>query len=200
MPRVSEEHLERRRLQILDAAQSCFARKGFHETSLQEIFRESGLSAGAVYRYFRSKDDLIRAIAARSQPLVVAILEEILDADELPPLDEIVARFAVGVVERMGPGGAAWIAPQGWALAAYNLPIREAIADLFRDSRAWWLRVAERLQDEGELAPEADPHAIAAVLTSIIPGFIMQRLVLGDADAETLREGMRTLLSTDPAL
>ncbi|KAB2350900.1 TetR/AcrR family transcriptional regulator [Actinomadura rudentiformis] len=197
MPRVSEEHRERRRQQILDAAQRCFVRKGFHKTSLQEIFRESGLSAGAVYGYFRSKDDLIRAIAARSEPQVSAILEEILDTGELPPLDEIVARFAAGVIERMGSGGGILIAPQGWALATYNPAVHEAMARIFSNTRSWWTRVAERLQDDGRLAPDADPHAVGAVLTSIITGFIVQRLLLGDVDAETLREGMRTLLSSD---
>src|SRR3954470_18901979 len=61
MPRVSEEHLERRRRQILDAARRCFVRKGVHETSMQDIFAESGLSAGAVYRYFKSKNEIVAA-------------------------------------------------------------------------------------------------------------------------------------------
>ncbi|WP_369028857.1 TetR/AcrR family transcriptional regulator, partial [Nocardia farcinica] len=64
MPRVSEEHLERRRQQILVAAQRCFSRKGFYNTSMQDVFAESGLSAGAVYRYFKSKDELVAALAS----------------------------------------------------------------------------------------------------------------------------------------
>jgi AcrR family transcriptional regulator len=62
VPRVSEEHLANRRRQILDAAANCFARNGFHRTSMQDIVRESGLSAGLVYRYFAGKDDMIIAI------------------------------------------------------------------------------------------------------------------------------------------
>ncbi|MEU5877090.1 TetR/AcrR family transcriptional regulator [Spirillospora sp. NPDC047279] len=198
MPRVTEEHRERRRRQILDAARSCFARKGFHETSLQDIFKESGLSAGAVYRYFRSKDELIGAIAARSQPLVAALLEEILGEEELPPLDEIVARFAHGVIERMGPSGVVRIAPQAWALAMYNPTIHVAIGGLLGDVRLWWTRVAERLRDEGRLPPDCDPKAVAIVLTSIIPGLILQRLLLGeDADVETTRAGLHALLAVD---
>jgi AcrR family transcriptional regulator len=50
MPKVSQEHLERRRQQILEAATECFARQGFRGTSMQDIFDASGLSAGAVYR------------------------------------------------------------------------------------------------------------------------------------------------------
>jgi AcrR family transcriptional regulator len=62
MPKVSEEHLANRRQQILDAAANCFARNGFHRTSMQDIVRESGVSAGLVYRYFAGKDDMIVAI------------------------------------------------------------------------------------------------------------------------------------------
>ena len=63
MPRVSEAHLAARRQQILDAARVCFTRNGFHATSMQDVIAEAGLSVGAVYRYFRSKEELVAAIA-----------------------------------------------------------------------------------------------------------------------------------------
>lgn len=65
MPKVSEEHLRARRAQILDAAARCFARMGFHRTTIQDIAAESGFSAGLVYRYFADKDDMVVAIADR---------------------------------------------------------------------------------------------------------------------------------------
>lgn len=65
MARVSQEHLDARRRQILDGAARCFARDGFHATSMQDVLKEVGLSAGAVYRYFTGKEDLIAAIAGR---------------------------------------------------------------------------------------------------------------------------------------
>ena len=65
VPRVSEAHLAARRQQILDAARTCFLRNGFHQTSMQDVIREAGLSVGAVYRYFPSKNDLITALAER---------------------------------------------------------------------------------------------------------------------------------------
>jgi AcrR family transcriptional regulator len=62
MPKVSDEHLANRRRQVLDAAANCFARNGFHRTSMADISKESGLSAGLIYRYFTGKDDMIVAI------------------------------------------------------------------------------------------------------------------------------------------
>jgi len=56
-----------RRSEILEAAQACFARSGFHQTSMQEICAEAGMSPGNLYRYFRSKEDIIAGIAERDR-------------------------------------------------------------------------------------------------------------------------------------
>ena len=64
MPRRSEEYRARRREQIIEAAVNCFARRGLHHTTMADIIAEAGLSAGAVYCYFASKNEIITAIAA----------------------------------------------------------------------------------------------------------------------------------------
>ena len=56
MPKVSQEYSEARRRQIIDAAYQCFARKGFHQTTMRDIYAEAKLSAGSVYHYFDSKE------------------------------------------------------------------------------------------------------------------------------------------------
>jgi TetR/AcrR family transcriptional repressor of uid operon len=56
-----------RRSEILEAAQTCFARSGFHQTSMQEICAEAGMSPGSLYRYFRSKEEIIAGIAERDR-------------------------------------------------------------------------------------------------------------------------------------
>jgi AcrR family transcriptional regulator len=58
---VSEQHLAARRQQILDAAVRLFSERGFARTSMSDVVRESGMSMGAVYRYFPSKADLVIA-------------------------------------------------------------------------------------------------------------------------------------------
>ena len=64
MPKVTEAHRAARRRQVLDAAAACFARQGFHRTTMRDIVSEADLSPGAVYGYFASKADIIEAIAA----------------------------------------------------------------------------------------------------------------------------------------
>ena len=60
---ASPELAVRRRRQILDAALDCFRRRGFHQSSMQEICAAADISAGALYRYFGSKAEIITAIA-----------------------------------------------------------------------------------------------------------------------------------------
>ena len=61
MPKVSEEHLRARRRQIIRAALVCLSLQGFHRTTMQDIVQESGLSVGAFYRYFESKEAIVAA-------------------------------------------------------------------------------------------------------------------------------------------
>lgn len=59
-PDVSVE----RRAQIMEAAMACFSRKGYTNTTMDDIVAESGLSKGTLYWYFDSKDDLFSSAAA----------------------------------------------------------------------------------------------------------------------------------------
>ena len=53
---------EVRRAQILDAAQTCLARSGYHLTTMDDVVRESGLSKGSLYWHFDSKEDFDAAM------------------------------------------------------------------------------------------------------------------------------------------
>jgi TetR/AcrR family transcriptional repressor of uid operon len=64
-----------RRVEILAAAQRCFARQGFHQTSMQQICAEAGMSPGNLYRYFPSKEAIIAGIAERDRAEVMQQFE-----------------------------------------------------------------------------------------------------------------------------
>ena len=56
---------DERRAQIMQAALACFTRKGYNNTTMDDIVAESGLSKGTLYWYFKSKDDLfVQAIVS----------------------------------------------------------------------------------------------------------------------------------------
>jgi AcrR family transcriptional regulator len=63
MPKVSAEHLEARRREILDGARRAFARWGFEGATVRRLEEETGLSRGAIFHHFRDKESLFLAVA-----------------------------------------------------------------------------------------------------------------------------------------
>ena len=76
MPKLSKQDLQARRDQILAAAIRCFCRLGYQGATMRDIFTESELSAGAVYNYFRSKEEIIQAVAEQTRAENRANLEQ----------------------------------------------------------------------------------------------------------------------------
>src|SRR5690554_4518854 len=94
MPRVSAEHRAARREQILAAAMRCVAEEGFHKTTMAHVIKASGLSAGAVYGYFRGKDEIIAAIAEHALGIVGHALDDVLAQEATPSLADVLGHLA----------------------------------------------------------------------------------------------------------
>jgi AcrR family transcriptional regulator len=193
MPRVSEEHLERRRRQILDAARRCFVRKGVHETSMQDIFAESGLSAGAVYRYFKSKNEIVAANLMAVVGDLQAFLVDLTTGDRLLPLDEILEAIAEKLTGLSGEDGPVRLAPQAWALAMYDADLADHLTRSFAGLREIWGAYLRRLVGEGRLPAGTDVEAASKTLFAIMPGYLLQRLLIGDVAPQDLKRGIRAL-------
>src|SRR6266513_991922 len=69
--------------QILDAALVCFAKRGFHQTSMHDISAEAGISVGLIYRYFANKETVISAMADRHKKEIQEVLERARQAPTL---------------------------------------------------------------------------------------------------------------------
>src|SRR5215831_4245473 len=72
-----------RRCQILDAALVCFAKRGFHQTSMHDISAEAGISVGLIYRYFENKEAVISAMADRHKKEISDVLQRAKQAPTL---------------------------------------------------------------------------------------------------------------------
>jgi TetR/AcrR family transcriptional regulator, transcriptional repressor of aconitase len=195
MPRVTQEHLDARRRQIIDAARRRFVKNGFHATSMQDVLAEADLSAGAVYRYFRGKDDIIAAIADEALAELTASVADVLDSDPLPSLEEVVGRI-LATVGRLDAGQElANIALQVWAEALRSPALAERVAETFNGLRRVLADLAAVYAERGLIPPDVPPMSVAKVLMAIGPGFAMQRALLGDVDEEMFQDGLRALLA-----
>ncbi|MFC7548326.1 TetR/AcrR family transcriptional regulator [Plantactinospora sp. GCM10030261] len=194
MPRVSAQHLEARRRQILAAARTCFLRDGFHNTSMQDVITEAGLSVGAVYRYFRSKNELITSIAEEAVGGAGTLFDDLAGRRPPPTLNEALTETWKFVDAQTGPDGATRIAIQVWGEALRDPELGKFVARMYSEFRARFVTLAQLAQRNGELPPDADPEAVGAALYALVPGYVLQRVLTGSPDSATFLAGVRTLL------
>jgi AcrR family transcriptional regulator len=191
MPKVTEEHVAARRRQILSAALRCFAREGFHRTTMQDIFREAELSPGAVYSYFTGKDELVRAIIGELMGFIAetaTLFSEPLPEGRLrrpgEALAEMIERYReieLGTVEeraRLFPH----LVGEQQRDSELNAAVRAGLEHL----RAGFATLARAAQERGELDPAVDPDQFGRLAISLIQGLFIQYAVYGgevDVDA-----------------
>jgi len=201
VPKVSNAHLAARREQIVDAATARFAVNGFQATGMADIIGATGLSAGAVYRYFRSKDDLIEAIVGRVLGRAAERFEVLLADGSCPrPADAV--RVAVETVYEFAAEGdvdVTRVAIQAWAEAIRNERVHGIAGDAYRKIRGFFLETVRRTQAAGEFPADVDPEPVAAALFSLVIGFMLQRLLLGDVDPATYGAGVTALFGAGAA-
>lgn len=170
MPKVSLEYRAERRAHILAAARRCFVRDGFHGTSMQDLVDEAGVSSGAVYRYFPSKDAVIETIAAENLDQVVNVIRTSIE-------DGVTAEAAVGAVldfvtARHAEDGFAAIALLVWSEAMRNPVLAERLRASITDA-ARLLRSPKRAA--------RDAAAMTDLLLCVLPGYLMQLALTGPA-------------------
>jgi AcrR family transcriptional regulator len=174
-PKVSQEYLDARRKQIVDAAIVCFTRDGFHQATMQDICREARLSPGAVYRYFSSKDELVEAIAderhAREADFM-ALAEDVGGGIEgLRAFGRVSFQALADPDERRRRQ----LGVQVWAEAARNPDIHKLVMRGTELPRVVMARLVREAQERGELDRGLDPDMVARAMLALFQGFILQQ-------------------------
>lgn len=193
MPKVSEEHLDARRSQIVDAAVTCFARDGFHRTTMQDICREARLSPGAVYRYFASKDELIEAIADERHEREQEFLAQGASEGEGMEALRILGRAFFASLADPDERERRRLGVQVWAEALRNRKIHALVMRGVDRPRAAVAALVREAQEQGELRRELDPDSVARVVTALFQGFALQQAWDETIDVATYLETVEAI-------
>ena len=195
MPKISQERRDGRRMQILEAAWRCFYRTGLHETTMQEIIRDSGLSAGAVYLYFPSKEEIILTAIRTSLAGVRALIGELLEKDDYDSLPHLVERIATAIDQFATRDGydLRSIALLGWSEAQTNARVCEAMVPIYQEFLSQ-LRVAvKRSQERGIVDGRVSADSAATVLLSLLLGNVVQFALLRNGPTRKIVKGARSM-------
>ncbi|MEZ5923091.1 MAG: TetR/AcrR family transcriptional regulator [Hyphomicrobiaceae bacterium] len=179
------------RRRILDAAVACFARSGFHGTSMQEICQEARMSPGGLYRHFTSKDAIIEAIAAEERERNARYLGAVqAESDHLQALFD--GGFAF--LKDMAGSRDAALCAEVCAEAQRNPRIREIFEVNHRQARDSLTRAITAAQAAGEVDGTLDPHVVVKVLMAIADGLIVRPSFDSEMSVERIEPGLRALI------
>jgi len=176
MPKVSQAHLDARRQQILDAARARFASHGFARTSMADIVSESGLSNGAIYRYFTSKDDI-----------VVAVCEQGSEALPKALTAEAIGDFLQYVRVRARDTDHARLVAQIYAEAAVSPPLATVVQRQLSAMRA---AIAELVPARRRQHADQIAEAFVAVCSS----YSQQLAIRGDLDSAPFTTALMAII------
>ena len=195
MPRLSEKTRAQRRQHILTSAWTCFSRGGFHTTSMDQVIAATGMSARAVYRYFGSKEEIIRASAEEGVTRVRDIFSGLLDRDLIPSPAETLALLVAELRSRTtNPDyDMTRLALQTWAEALRDPVLHEHARASYRDALYQIAVLTARWRDAGYIPPNADTNAAAATLFTLMHGLIVMHHLVDDVPADALRNGLSLL-------
>jgi len=180
MPKLKPATQQARRERILDAAEICFARAGFHRCTMQDICKEAGVSPGALYVYFASKEELIAGIVERDRAKLASELAELSNAPDLmSALSKLGEHYTVEE-----PRHKRVLGLEIGSEATRNPAVNATFSSVDAFCRRSFEQVFERAIHDGKIRPGDDPHTLSEVLSLIGDGLFWRRAVDPAFDAQ----------------
>ena len=167
-PDVSEE----RKAQIYQAALTCFGRKGYHLTTMDDIVAESGLSKGALYWYFKGKKELFLSLFQEVMEQVGRVWEEISFDEKASAREKLLASMELFRTELEDMVPFFGVMVEAWALTRHD----EDVEDILRELYVPYIDIMTRIVEEGVASGEfcvESVQATALVVITLFDGITM---------------------------
>jgi AcrR family transcriptional regulator len=173
VPKISPAHEQQRRAQILAAAMACFARQGYHATSMDDVVRESGLSVGAIYSYFPSKEELFLTLSEDRAEQTLAYLNDLFarPGSIAEKSREAVDYFFGRLSDELVP--LARVNVEFLSEALKSERIRDRQDRRCESIRQFFYSLLSEAQKRGEVRVDVDVHAAAELMMALNEGIVL---------------------------
>lgn len=173
----------------------CFSRDGFHAATTPDIAREAGLSQGALYLYFPTKDDMVVALADdrhRGEAFLNALA-----ASEPDPIEGLLLLFELYGKGLTDPDRVEMrrVGIQGWAEALRNPRIHASAVEGLTRVRSAIVDLIERGQSAGQVRQHVDADCVARTLIAFFQGLVLQIAWGEPIDLEGCGQLMREMIA-----
>jgi TetR/AcrR family transcriptional regulator, repressor for uid operon len=168
-PQIDSSNADRRS-QILDAALVCFAKRGFHQTSMHDISSEAGISVGLIYRYFENKEAVISAMADRHKKEISEMVERARQAPSL--LESLEILFTAHCCEDAPQLVSAFVVDL-YAEASRNPHVADLVRDVLETAMDGVTDLIARSPEAQSAAHGLPPKELAELIFAAARGMLM---------------------------
>lgn len=190
MPKLKPATQNARREHILDAAEQCFARTGFHRTTMHDICRLAGISPGALYVYFDSKEALIAGITERDRAEFADQLARLAEAaDFMTAFKSLGEHYMQEDRAHKGP-----LCVEIGLESLRNPVVGEIFRRFDREVLDSFQKLFQRLQDEGRIAPAMDIPTVTTAFSVLADGVFWRNSVHPDFDRERAMDAVFAMI------
>jgi AcrR family transcriptional regulator len=193
MPRVTAAHEQAVRKRIVDAAIGVFGEMGYQQATIQDVVRASGLSVGAVYSHFRSKEELF-VVACQCQMEEEKALLRLRMAELSPLTDRLRSAVDFAVASVMEDTNERGFRAHAWTHAGTSPELRQILRDRHTEMVAFSRLVLQEALVRGELPTWIDADRIASAFITLMDGFVVRAIEAGDLSTDGARREAYSLL------
>src|SRR5881398_3927385 len=170
MANIQIEPTQDRREQIMQAAMACFAKRGFHQTSMHDISAEAGISVGLIYRYFENKEAVISAMADRHKKEIGEMLERAQQAPTL--LESLEILFTAHCCENEPRVISAFVVDL-YAEASRNPQMADLVRDVLQTAMDGVTELIARAPETQNATHGLSPTELAELIYAVARGMLM---------------------------
>jgi AcrR family transcriptional regulator len=165
MPKVVPEYKEDAKRRIVEAAMDVIAERGCDQMTIDDVAKKLGVTKGAVYWYFKSKEELVTAVLEKFR---VDIERTSFESFYNRPIDEVFAqlfeRFSLTDDRQRA------IFFEMFALAARNSDVRHATREYYTGLVQTFEEAIKREKKKHFIQTQADPHTLALLMVALYSG------------------------------
>ena len=185
MPKVVPEYKDLAKKRIIDSAYKIFYKKGYHNSTMNDVAQEIGVSKGSLYSYFKSKEELLQT--ATNQFSTDSFNDYFYSENSLEPLEKIYSDMLKSI-------GAIHLDFEIIALSSHNKKIQGINRDTYKKKLDTLKFFVENQQNKGNIRDDIPAENIAQLLIAVYNDIAIQ-LIIG-IDRTKVHESWKNSLST----
>ena len=186
-PKMPKSYLEARKREIVEAAIKCYIEKGYHNVTMQDIYQTTELSPGAVYNYFKGKEEIFAEAARMSQEKNDLMFSEYVTKNTEYPLSEL-GKLYMETIRQIDIQKVTALNLSLYAEAVRNPELAETLRENYKNVLNHVTEIVENYQADGRISGNLDAESVSRVILNILTGIGLQYIFEPDVNMELYLE------------